>query len=98
MRVQIPESYQSLIVEKGSIAIDGISLTINSIPNESEIEIMLIPHTLKATNAIHWRSGSRVHLEFDLIAKQIARMVELYTGQRSEMQPLPAGTIIGAFE
>ncbi len=98
MRVQIPESYQSLIVEKGSIAIDGISLTINSIPIHSEIEIMIIPHTLKATTADLWRTGSRVHLEFDLIAKQIARMVGLYTGQRNEMQPQPAGTIIGAFE
>lgn len=98
LNVTFPGSYRGLIVEKGSIAIDGISLTINAIPSENEIEIMMIPYTLIATTAASWNIKTKVHLEFDLIAKHVARMVQVKTGSGTEMNSSHIGTIVGAFE
>ncbi len=74
-KIQIPDGYKHLIVEKGSIAIDGISLTINTIEN-STISINIIPHTIENTNLKHRKVGDSVNIEFDIIGKYIWSMLE----------------------
>jgi riboflavin synthase len=61
------------LVEKGSIAIDGISLTIFNI-RESEFDVAVIPHTLEQTNLRIRRPGDRVNIEFDILRKYIEKL------------------------
>ncbi|MBI5144286.1 MAG: riboflavin synthase [Candidatus Omnitrophica bacterium] len=72
MDIAIPEEFIDLIVEKGSIAIDGISLTIGRI-RENRFNVYLIPHTLEATTLGLKRRGDGLNIEFDIIGKYIAR-------------------------
>lgn len=75
LRLGVPESVAPLLVKKGSIAVDGVSLTINAVDGRS-IEVWLIPHTLSVTLLGGLRTGDRVNMEADMIAKQVARFVE----------------------
>ncbi len=75
LRLGVPESVAPLLVKKGSIAVDGVSLTINEVDSRS-IEVWLIPHTLSVTLLGGLRTGDRVNMEADMIAKQVARFVE----------------------
>jgi len=68
--VQFPEKYRDLVVEKGSIAIDGVSLTINRV-NGNIFDVNIIPHTRRETTADRWKEGAMVNLEFDLVGKYI---------------------------
>ncbi len=75
LRVSFDEKYSPYVVEKGSIAVDGISLTVNNLgPNW--VEINVIPHTFKETNLQHRRKGDFVNLEFDLFGKYVVRYLE----------------------
>ena len=71
------------IIEKGSIAIDGISLTINSIENDV-LKVAIIPHTAKITTMGQLRPGDRVNLEVDLIGKYVEKLVAPWTGTDKE--------------
>lgn len=62
------------LVEKGSVAIDGISLTVNEV-DEGGFSITLIPHTLAITTFGQRKVGDRVNLEFDLLAKYVERLL-----------------------
>jgi riboflavin synthase len=75
LRLEAPESVAPFLVKKGSIAVDGVSLTINAVDGRS-IELWLIPHTLSVTLLGGLRTGDRVNMEADMIAKQVARFVE----------------------
>ena len=61
------------ICEKGSIAIDGISLTINSLATQTSVECMLIPHTIANTCFRTLIENSLVNVEYDYLAKIVAR-------------------------
>jgi riboflavin synthase len=78
-RIRIPKELARYTVEKGSIAIDGTSLTITAVSEQvSEtpwLEVVLIPHTLAVTVLGRATAGSAVNLETDLIAKYVDRMV-----------------------
>ena len=63
-----------LIAPKGSVAIDGISLTVVD-ASQSEFSVWIVPHTSKATNLSQLKLGSSVNLEADILAKYVARMV-----------------------
>ncbi len=65
------------VVEKGSIAIDGVSLTVMA-SGEGWLEVMLIPHTLAATTLGRLAPGDGVHLEYDILAKYVARLADAY--------------------
>lgn len=74
----IPPGQESFVVEKGSVALDGVSLTVSalgpaSVP--SYFEVALIPHTLDVTTLSHLRPGDRVNLEVDILAKYMHRML-----------------------
>lgn len=71
--VRAPAQLGRYIARKGSITVDGVSLTVNSIEG-SEFGVNLIPHTLAATNFGKLRAGSRVNLEVDLVARYLERL------------------------
>ncbi len=71
LTVAFDPAYRHLVVEKGCIAIEGISLTVAAV-TERELTVWLIPHTLQETNLASLRVGGRVNLEFDLLAKYVA--------------------------
>ncbi len=75
LRVAAPDELAPFLFTKGSIAVDGVSLTVNRVEGAS-FEVLLIPHTLEVTLLGELRAGGRVNLEADMIAKQVARFVE----------------------
>jgi len=79
LRVQPPAEFLKYLIYKGSVAIDGVSLTVAEV-DSSGFAVWLIPHTLAVTNLDHHQPGSRVNLEFDLLGKYIER---LFPGNRS---------------
>lgn len=74
MEIMFPEELSRYIVEKGSIAVDGVSLTVNKVKGD-KICLMLIPETLRRTTLSLRKPGDRVNLEVDLIAKYVERMI-----------------------
>ena len=72
VKIELPASLARFIAEKGSIAVDGVSLTVASVDRNS-FDVALIPHTLEMTIAKHYRRGTRVNLEADVIARYVAR-------------------------
>lgn len=75
MRFRAPEDLAALIAKKGSIAIDGVSLTVNEVDGVA-FEVMIIPHTLVATTLGNLKPGDKVNLEADMMARYAARLVE----------------------
>ncbi|MBK7141130.1 MAG: riboflavin synthase [bacterium] len=76
LAVGYERQYDPLVIEKGSIAINGVSLTVNAVKT-GECAVNIIPYTVKATGLGSLRSGSMVNLEFDMIGKYVARMSDL---------------------
>jgi riboflavin synthase len=70
-----PGGLESQIAEKGSLALDGVSLTVNQV-KESWFDVMIIPHTLKETTLDRTEVGSLVNIETDILAKYIARRLD----------------------
>ena len=76
LEIALPPEFAQLVVFKGSIAIDGMSLTVAEVGPES-ITVWIIPHTLAVTNLRNRKAGDRVNLEFDVLAKYLERMMSL---------------------
>jgi len=72
LRLELPAEGASFVVEKGSIALDGVSLTIAALA-EGWFEVEIIPHTLACTTLGTARPGDTLHVEWDVIAKYVAR-------------------------
>jgi riboflavin synthase len=80
---QPPFGMMRYIVEKGSICLDGISLTVaNAAYNK--FSVALIPHTREVTSAGSWELGGRVNVEVDIVAKYVERLTQWATGPRGE--------------
>ena len=80
LRVLAPHDLARYLAYKGSITINGVSLTVNRIADVAqgcEASINLIPHTVQNTALGHLRAGSKVNLEIDLIARYVARMMDV---------------------
>ena len=75
VRIAAPPDGLRYVVEKGSITVDGVSLTVTSVDADG-FEVVLIPHTLSVTTLGLRRPGDRVNLEFDVLAKYVERLVE----------------------
>jgi riboflavin synthase len=73
LRVHAPGGFSRYLVYKGSVAIDGISLTVAEVEGDS-FAVWLIPHTLAATNLREKKTGDAVNLEFDLLAKYVEKI------------------------
>jgi riboflavin synthase len=75
IRLRVPRSLARFIAAKGSVTLDGISLTVNEVEGE-EFGVFIIPHTLAVTNWKTIRPGAAVNLEVDLMARYAARLAE----------------------
>ncbi len=75
-QLQFPEEFGGLIVEKGSISLNGISLTVFEVTNNS-FKVAIIPYTYEHTNMQHTKEGSVVNLEYDIIGKYVQRTQQL---------------------
>ncbi len=74
LKIRIPKFVSNYVVPKGSIAIDGISLTVNECEDE-EIRMVLIPYTLEKTTLINKKVGDRVNVEADILGKYVEKLV-----------------------
>ena len=74
--VELPAEWARLVVHKGSVCIDGMSLTVAEL-RADEMEFWITPHTFAVTNLNALRSGERVNLEFDVLAKHVERLLAL---------------------
>jgi riboflavin synthase len=75
LRVQVPRDLDRYLAYKGSITIDGISLTIASV-TDGLVKVAIIPHTYEATNLAGRKPGERVNVECDILAKHVARLLQ----------------------
>ncbi|MDE5832593.1 MAG: riboflavin synthase [Desulfovibrio sp.] len=75
IRCVFPPRYAAEVIEKGSVALDGISLTINK-SGEDFLEVNVIPDSLKKTNISQWRPGTGVNMETDLIGKYVRNFMK----------------------
>jgi riboflavin synthase len=73
--IESPRALAKFIAEKGSICLDGVSLTVNSI-SDATFSVLLIPHTLAVTTFGQRQTGDRLHIEVDLMARYAARLEE----------------------
>lgn len=73
--IAIPPLLRRFVAEKGSLAVDGVSLTIAR-AQDDRCDVALIPHTLKVTTSGGYASGTRVNLEVDLLARYLARLLD----------------------
>lgn len=87
LRFSLPPAHARYIVEKGSIAIDGISLTVNSVDRES-FSVNIIPHTAEKTTLHGMRIGAPVNLETDILAKYVERLLQPSAGTGLTLQTL----------
>ncbi len=78
MGIDLPPSLLRYVVDKGSITLDGVSLTVAAV-GETGIEIALIPHTLEVTTLGSRATGDRINVEVDILAKYVERLMELRT-------------------
>src|SRR5579863_3622439 len=74
LRLEIPRELERYVVHKGSLAVEGISLTVASL-EANTVTIAIIPHTVEMTNLKSLRPGDPVNLEVDLVAKYVEKMV-----------------------
>ena len=75
LAVAAPRALAKYIARKGSIAVNGVSLTVNEVSG-AEFEVNLIPHTLAASNLGRLRAGDRVNLEVDMLARYVERLTQ----------------------
>jgi riboflavin synthase len=78
MRVLAPHDMAKYLAYKGSVTVNGVSLTVNAVEDRAdgcEFSINLIPHTVEVTSLKHLRAGDAVNLEIDLIARYVERML-----------------------
>ena len=74
LRIRIPESISRYVVQKGSIAIDGISLTVNECQG-AEIQLTLIPYTIEKTTLLDKKVGDQVNVETDILGKYVEKLL-----------------------
>ncbi len=82
-KLKFDATHGKYVIPKGSVALDGISLTINAC-GADWLEVNIIPETQKATTISNWTPGRNVNMETDVIGKYVERMVAPWTGQSGE--------------
>jgi len=73
--LRAPHALARFIAPKGSVALDGVSLTVNTVDGD-DFSVLIIPHTLSVTTLGTWRAGDAVNLEVDSMARYAARLME----------------------
>ena len=80
---EVPPALSHFIATKGSVALDGVSLTVNDV-NASAFSVLLIPHTLSVTTLGDNRPGDRLNVEIDVMARYAARLIERPSSSNGE--------------
>ena len=75
LSLRVPAALSKFIAPKGSVALDGVSLTVNEVEGDS-FSVLIIPHTLKVTTFGELRAGSRLNVEVDQMARYAARLLQ----------------------
>jgi len=75
VQLEIPEDKVNLVIQKGSIALNGISLTLKSVQGRT-IEVAIIPYTYEMTNIHQWKPGDYINVEYDILGKYILAYME----------------------
>ncbi|HEX2403248.1 MAG TPA: riboflavin synthase, partial [Acidimicrobiia bacterium] len=75
MRLRVPDALSRYVIEKGSITVDGVSLTVAAVEDD-EVDIALIPHSLQVTTLGLRAPGEKVNLEVDLLAKYVEKLLK----------------------
>lgn len=91
LRVQAPKELAKYIAEKGSITVDGISLTVNDV-HGAEFDLTIVPHTVQETNIGSWQPGTKVNLEVDVIARYLERLL---LGEKAALPDGQQGITLG---
>jgi riboflavin synthase len=73
--LRAPRDLMRFVATKGSVALDGISLTVNTVADDT-FSVLIIPHTLQVTTLGLRRAGDRIHIEIDQMARYAARLME----------------------
>lgn len=89
LRIGYPRDYAPYLVEKGSVSVDGVSLTVADL-DETAFGIWLIPHTMQVTRFHRMSAGDRVNIEFDMLAKIIAKQVSIHLEALQAGKKIPA--------
>lgn len=79
LKISVPEGYEHYIASKGSIALDGVSLTINEV-EQTHFGVNIIPHTWANTTIGDRKVGDYFNLEIDMLARYVARMMDIKDG------------------
>lgn len=87
MTFAIPADLARFVAEKGSIAVSGVSLTVNAVRAANRFDVVLIPITLAKTSLGSLAPGDPVNLEVDLIARYVARLMEAGVAHAVERSP-----------
>ncbi|MDP8236129.1 MAG: riboflavin synthase [Candidatus Erginobacter occultus] len=87
LRVRVPAGQEKFVVEKGSIALDGVSLTVAAVEGD-EVSVHVIPYTFSHTSLSSRPVGARLNLETDLLGKYVARQLE---GRETSIRPIDVG-------
>jgi riboflavin synthase len=85
LEFEVPDALARYIARKGSVCLDGVSLTVNTVENR-RFSVCLIPHTLEITTLGALRPGDRVNLEVDLVARYLERLAAPFTADPSADQ------------
>lgn len=72
--LSLPDEIAHYVAEKGSITIDGVSLTVNAV-KENQFRLTIVPHTAEQTIITHYQAGSKVNVEVDVIARYLERLL-----------------------
>jgi riboflavin synthase len=78
--IEVPALLRRYVAEKGSITVDGVSLTVAAW-NDRRLTVALVPYTLEITTASAWRPGTRVNLEVDVVARYLDRLLAARAGE-----------------
>ena len=79
MDIEVDSEFGHLLAAKGSVAVDGISLTVNAVEDAGSVtrfSVNVIPHTRSVTSVRDFKAGTRVNVEFDMLARYVARISE----------------------
>jgi riboflavin synthase len=85
--LEIPRAFESLFVLHGSVAVDGVSLTVNDLIGHG-IQLSLIEYTLRHTTLGDLAPGTRVHVEADVVAKHVRRLLEPFLREQATLNSL----------
>ncbi len=75
LRIRVPAGLDRYFAYKGSVCLDGVSLTVNAVSGD-DVDLLLIPHTLQVTNLSRLREGTRVNVEVDIVARYLERLLQ----------------------